>query len=206
MNNEIKRLLVNLGIMLVIAGIIVTIVLIFFRGDDGLEIADTPIQIEAIRTIAEISTVSYKDEVVMDTLEYSGDDYSYYDPRKYMDLYNRNVKRRLTLIITGEVRYGIDLTNGNFELRPTKDSIYILLPEPKMLDVIIVPSKTEVYLEKGEWKDYERRRLESNARYKLIRNAEEMKLEEKARENAIRLFKKLINDSRKIQIEFQDNA
>lgn len=204
MNNEVKRLLINLIVLLLLAGGIVTAVLIYNREDQGLEIEDTPIQIEAIRTIAEISTVSYKDEVVMDSLEYSSDDYSFYDPRKYWDLYNRSIKRRLTLIITGEVRYGIDLSDGNYELRPTKDSIYIFLPEPEMLDVIIVPSKTEVYLEKGEWKDHERRQLESNGKFKLMKNAENMGLQEKARENTIRLFKKLIHDPRKLKIEFRD--
>lgn len=205
MTKEVKRLLVNLGVLTLLGGIVVTVYFVFFNGDDELKIEDTPIQIEAIRTIAEISTVSYKDEVVMDTVEYSSDEYSFYDPRKYWDLYHRSIERRLTLIITGEVRYGIDLTDGNYELRSTKDSIYILLPAPKMLDVIVVPSKTEVYLEKGEWKDHERRELESNAKHKLLRNAEEMNLEEKAKENADRLFRKLIHDPRKIEIEFKDD-
>lgn len=205
MNKEVKRLVVNLGVLLLVAGVILTVVLVISSDDDELQIEDTPIQIEAIRTIAEISTVSYKDEVVMDSVEYSSDDYGYYDPRKYWDLYHRSVKRRLTLIITGEVRYGIDLTNSDFDVQSSKDSISIVLPAPKMLDVIIVPSKTEIYLEKGDWKDYERRKLESNAKFELIENAERMKLEEKARENAIRLFKKLINDPRKVHIEFRED-
>jgi hypothetical protein len=203
MTKEVKRLLVNLGALLLLAGAVMTVIFVFFRSDDELQIEDTPIQIEAIRTIAEISTVSYKDEVVMDSIEYSSDQYSFYDPRKYWDLYNRSIARRLTLIITGEVRYGIDLTDGNFDIVSTQDSVTIILPEPEMLDVIIVPSKTEIYLEKGDWKDHERRRLEASGRNKLIENAEAMHLDEKARENTIRLFKKLIDDPRKIHIEFR---
>ncbi len=204
MTKESKRLFINLTVLLTLVGAIVVAWLLFFGGDNKPTIEDTPIQIESIRTIAEISMVSYKDEVVMDSVEFETEDYSFYDPRKYIDLYQRGVKRRLTMIITGEVRYGIDLTHNNYTLTSNADSIHLTLPQPTMLDVIIVPSKTEVYLEKGYWTDGERRKLESRAKEKFRLNAEELALKDKARENAERMFKKLIQDDRKLIIEFEN--
>lgn len=206
MTREGKRLLINSAVLLVLVlgGLVFWYVV--FPPKEGLKIDDTPLQIHSIRTIAEISTVSYKDEVVMDSLELDQTDYSLYDPRKYMDLYNRGVKRRLTLIITGEVRYGVDLTRHKYKLTSNADTVHLILPEPELLDVIIVPSKTEVYLEKGYWSDKERRGLETRAKEKFRKNAEQLKLNEKARENVERMFRKLIGHDRTLRIEFREDV
>lgn len=206
MTKEGKRLVVNLTVLLLLGAAIVISYKVFFGEKKELTIDETPIQIESIRTIAEISTVSYKDEVVMDSVEYENQDFSLYDPRKYYDMYNRGVKRRLTMIITGEVRYGVDLSNNNFSVDATKDTIRLILPEPKLLDVIIVPSKTQIYLEKGSWRDSERHKMESGAKRKFKQNALALNLEKKARENTERLFKKLITDKRTLVIEFKKDV
>lgn len=206
MTKEGKRLLLNITVLLLLVAAIVISYKVFFGEKKELTIDETPIQIESIRTIAEISTVSYKDEVVMDSVEYEKENFSLYDPRKYYDLYNRGVKRRLTMIITGEVRYGVDLSNNNFSVNANKDTIRIILPEPKLLDVIIVPSKTQIYLEKGSWRDGARHKLESGAKRKFRKNAIALNLVKKARENTERLFKKLIVDTRVLIIEFKKDV
>ncbi|OFZ11098.1 MAG: hypothetical protein A3D92_02625 [Bacteroidetes bacterium RIFCSPHIGHO2_02_FULL_44_7] len=203
MTKEGKRLVVNISVLLLMVVAIVISYNVFFGEKKELTIDETPIQIESIRTIAEISTVSYKDEVVMDSVEYETENYAIYDPRKLYELYNRGVKRRLTMIITGEVRYGVDLSDNNFSVSTNKDSIHLILPEPSLLDVIIVPSKTQIYLEKGSWRDSERHKLETGAKYKFKQNAVALNLEKKARENTERLFKKLIMDKRTLVIEFK---
>lgn len=204
MNKEVKRLVVNL----VIVGIIITLgILIYFfyfkKEDPKLLIDETPIYVESIKTIAEISTVSYRDEVVMDSVEMAKDEYDIYDPRAWKSWYEAGVKRRLTLIIKGEVNYGLDLNDANYSLESGKDTIRLTLPQPKLLDVIITPSETVIFEEKGEWKDDARRILEARAKIKLKENAKNLDFQNKAKENALRLFEKLIQTKKKLIIEFK---
>ena len=204
MNKEAKRLIINL----VIVGIIITIgILIYFlyfkKQDPKLLIDETPIYVESIKTIAEISTVSYRDEVVMDTVEMTQDEYDIYDPRAWKSWYDAGVKRRLTLIIKGEVNYGLDLTNNNYSLESGKDTIRLMLPQPKLLNVIITPSETIIFEEKGEWKDDARRILETKAKVILKENAKNLDFQNKAKENALRLFEKLIQTKKVLIIEFK---
>lgn len=207
MTKEGKRLIVNTLVLLVIGGAVAAVYFLFFTNEESeLTIDDTPLQIESIRTIAEISNVSYRDEVVMDTVEFHGDDYSFYDYRKWTSMYDRGVKRRLTLIVKGEVKYGFNLKSNDFAVENRNDTLIITLPQPKILDVIVTPSETEVFQEQGEWKDQVRRNLESKAKHKLRENSESMDLEDKARTNAERLFKKLLGSSRMIIIKFAGDA
>ena len=203
MKNEYVRLLKNIFVI----GCIVFIVMLAYNyfvpsGDSELKIADTPIHIESIKTIAEISTVSYKDEVVIDTVEYYGEFTSVLDPAEWMRVLNRGIKRRLTIIVQGEVKYGIDLTNKNYSVASNKDSIWVTLPAPKILDVIVTPSKTEIFQEQGNWEDHTRRKLEAKAKYRIQKNAEAISLQKKAQDNTIRMFNKLIRTKRTLIIRF----
>ena len=201
MRTELFRLLRNL-IALAAISIISFFIYQYFNKDvdDQLHIDETPIHIESIKTIAEISTVSYKDEVVMDSVEYYNSSNDYYD--KIMRYYDKNVKRRLTLIIHGELKYGINLTNGNYNSESNQDTIWLHLPEPILLDVIMSPSKTEVFEELGTWDDGTRKEMEMHAKSKLKENGELLKLNDKARLNTIRLFNKLIKTEKKLIIDF----
>jgi hypothetical protein len=202
-SKDLIRLIKNILVIGVLIAIGFLVYHFFFSStEDELKIDDTPIHIESIRTIAEISTVSYQDEVVMDTVEFYKNDPSIYRPTEWLQLYDRNVKRRLTLIVKGEVKYGLDLTNSNFDIKSNNDSIWIKLPEPTILDVIVSPSKTEVFQEQGRWSDSDRKRLEAKAKNTLITNARIFKLEEKARINSERLFLKLIQTDKTLIISF----
>lgn len=203
-SKDMIRLIKNIIAVGVIAMVGFLVYYFFFSnsGEDELRIDDTPIHVESIRTIAEISTVSYQDEVVMDTVEYYKSEPSIYHPTEWLQLYDRNVKRRLTLIVKGEVKYGLDLTKSNFNIKSNSDSIWIKLPAPKVLDVIVSPSKTEIFQEQGRWTDRDRKRLEAKAKNTLQLNAKVFKLEEKARINSERLFKKLIQSEKQLIISF----
>lgn len=203
MTSELLRLLKNLIAVSIIAIIGYMTYNYFFGSDkDELTIDQTPIHIESIKTIAEIATVSYKDEVVMDSIEFYRSKKSIYDPREWMRIYDRNVKRRLTLIVKGEVKYGIDITDNNYELRSNEDSTWLKLPSPKILDIIISPNRTEIFQETGKWQDTERKRLEVLAKIELKENAENLHLREKAKLNLERLFKTLLDPDKEIIITF----
>lgn len=206
MKNEYIRLIKNLLVLgvLILLGVLIYW---FFSSTENKEltIEDTPIHIESIKTIAEISTISYKDEVVIDSVEFydKGISLRLYDPEEWMRIFNRNIKRRLTIIVKGEIKYGIDLTDKNFKLLHRPDTLIVQLPSPKILDIIMSPSKTEIFQEQGTWRDYERRILESKAKAEMKINAEELSLRKKAEENTIRLLEKLIQTPDKLIIEFQ---
>ena len=204
---DIVRLLKNLVILLLIGGAVYLVYALFFKEspEDVLKIDQTPIHIESIRSIAEISTVNYKDEVVMDSVvRHKGNStWTWLDSRKMYDKYlNSNIKRRLTLIVRGEVRYGVDLTDANYDVRQTDDTIFIQLPKPKVLDVVVSPSKTEIFQEQGKWSDRERKSLESKAKAKLIANAKQMDLNAKTEKNMRRLMNQMIQTDKRVIISF----
>ncbi len=205
MNANIIRLVKNLVALGLLGAIGFGVYLYFSKSDnDELIIDDTPIHIESIRTIAEIATVSYRDEVVMDTVEYYKQKSSIYDPREWIRAYDRNIKRRLTLIVKGEVKYGIDLSEDNYSIKQNKDTIWLFIPQPEIIDIIITPSKTEIFQEKGKWHDGTRRKLEQLAKVDFAKNASELRLMDKAQENTILLFKKLIHSDKTVIIAFND--
>lgn len=204
---DLVRLLKNLVVLLIIGGVGYLIYFLFFKPSEEVElkIDDTPIHVEAIRSIAEISTVNYKDEVVMDSvIRHKGSStWSWLDSRKMYDKYlNSNIKRRLTIIVRGEVRFGVDLSESNFAARQTEDTIFIQLPKPKVLDVVISPSRTEVFQEQGKWSDRERKTLEVKAKAKLVENAKSLDLNSKTEKNMRRLMKQMIRTDKKVIISF----
>lgn len=207
--NEYARLLKNLVALAVVVGI--SLLAVYFLSgdeDEGRQIDDTPIQVETIRTIAEISTVSYMDEVVIDTVEFyhtseESDSYLNELTRMYDELFYDNIKRRLTLIIRGEIRYGIDLTDHPNLIKSNRDTLWLTLPNSEILDVMVSPSMTEVFHEQGEWDDGTRKQLEEMAKNQLRENAEKLDLKNKANENAIQLFRKLLRTKKKLVINFE---
>ena len=71
---ELVRLVINMSI---IAGLVVLALFLIRRctsDEDGeWELENHPLRVENIRKIAELSTVSYSDEVVTDSIEYYND-------------------------------------------------------------------------------------------------------------------------------------
>lgn len=185
----------------------------YFFGDkeERFSIENTPLHIERIRTIAEISTISYKDEVVVDSVEYYSEineqvagnlqKLTNIDQWKY-GVTSSSIKRRLTLIVKGEVRFGFDLTDKNLDIQHNEDTIWINLPKPKIIDVLVVPSQTEVYLENGIWNDSARRTLEKRATKLLKWNALKLGLEEKATKQMDKLLRTIIPKNRTTLIYF----
>lgn len=205
--NDLVRLLKNLVVLVIIGSVGYLIYYFYFRdpGDDYLKIDDTPIHIESIRSIAEISTVNYKDEVVIDSVVYhkGNSAWDLLETQKMVDKYlNANIKRRLTLIVRGEVRFGFDLTDANYEIRQTADSIFIRLPESKIIDVVVSPSKTEIFQEQGKWSDRERTSMEVKAKAQIVENAQSLNLNAKAEKNMRRLLEQMILTDKKLIVTF----
>ena len=199
---ELIRLLKNLLVVALIA-IAGYFIYRYFSGsdEDDLVIDETGMRIEAIKTIAEISTIVYTDEVVMDTVEKYEKSPGVFD--QPFAAYYRNIKRRLTLIVHGNVRYGLDLTSGNYFIESNQDSIWLTLPKAEILDIEVTPSETEIFEEIGTWPDGTRKRLEMKAKLALKMNSKALKLEEKAEKNAEKIFRKMVPTEKKLIITFE---
>jgi len=206
------RLIKNL-LFLLLAGVGIYAVYIYFWGGDekGYGIDETPLHVEMVRSIAEISTISYKDEVVEDSVEFytSTTDQLSGNVLKMTDLdfwkYGvraSNIKRRLTLIIKGEVRYGFDFKQRPIDVQFNSDTIWLNLPKPKILDVLVVPTATEVFQENGDWHDSARRAMEKKAIQQLKKNSEALNLNEKATKQMEKLLRNIVPKDRVLLIYF----
>ncbi len=200
-------------ILSILVALIVFVYYKFFRWDseEDYQIENTPLHIESIRSIAEIATVNYKDEIVVDTIEYytsaneklQGSLERIIDPDeiKY-GVRLSPIKRRLTLIIKGNLYYGFDLTDKNYKISQNKDTIWFNLPRPKLLTLEMNPSQTEVFQESGTWSDSERKILQRKAKNEFLKNVTDLKLDDKAKANMQDLIRSMIQDKRKLIFYF----
>lgn len=210
---EYKRLAVNILVVLILILAGYGIYKLFFASSDTDEIVidDTPLKVEQVRSILELNAIRFKDEVVVDSIEYYKNSSEViegsfsklfdYDQFKH-GVRASHIKRELTLIVKGELLYGVDLKKKEFDMIPQGDSLLIKIPSPELLSLSISPNKTEVYLENGVWRDFERRALERKARQKMVNSGERLKLAEKAKEPIKKIINQLLKTKKTVIIEF----
>ncbi|AEA42820.1 DUF4230 domain-containing protein [Fluviicola taffensis] len=210
---EIRTLIVRLAL---IAGIAIASYLVyrlFFKAESKEEIIldETPLKVEQIRAILELNTLKFQDEAVVDSVEYYQSQDEFYSGTldKLLDidqlkngLNPSGVKRRLTLIVRGELLYGVDLKRKDFQFIPKGDTLEILIPEPELLSISLNPKGTEVYLENGKWNDYERTHLQKKARNKMIVSGNRLKLPERAKAPLEKAIRGLVRTDKIVVISF----
>lgn len=198
-------------------GVLVVLVLLIVRWcskDDGpgFTIDDTPMRVERIRSIAELATISYQDEVVVDSIEFYKDGQEQFagsitkliDPKDFKyGLNPSNIRRRLTLLVKGEVKYGFDLKQAPIKIQENDSLIQVFLPQPKIIDLQVTPSGTEFIQENGRWQDYEIRSVNNKARQKLTYNAELLNLRDQAKSNMTMLMKQLLAKDKAFEVHYQ---
>jgi len=210
--SELFRFIINIAVICLIAlgGVLI------FRKCKKPEVAvwkltQTPLQLEKIRNIAELSTVTYKDEIVVDSIEYFkevgeqviGNITKLKNPENWKySIRGSAIKRQLTLIIGGEVHYGFDLKSQQFDIHETEDSMIVTLPKPTILDVITLPSKTTVFLEHGDWSDYARISMQRKAKTTLVNRANKLGLDKRAQKQAENLLKQFILTDKKLVFNY----
>lgn len=177
--------------------------------NENWKLEQTGIKIESIKEISELCTVTFRDEVIVDTVEHyrtiqeriNGNIYKLSDPDNWK--YSASdEKRRLTMIVGGEVRYGFNLKDGEFKLKLIGDSTIISVSSPKVLDVITLPSKTSVFKEHGDWSDNTRTILQKRAMKKISDYAKTLNLDEKAKKQLEDLLKKMVGNPDKLVITY----
>lgn len=211
---EIRTLIIRLGLVAVIAFVGYWVYQLFFKGESADEIVleETPLKVEQIRSILELNTLKFQDEAVVDSVEYYKSESDVLwgtldkltDPDQFKHGLNPNgIKRRLTLIVRGELLYGVDLKRKDFQFLPKDDTLTIIIPQPELLSISLNPKGTEVYIENGDWQDYERAHLQRKARNKMIASGDRLKLPERAKAPLEKAIRSLVKTDKILVIKFE---
>ena len=144
-----------------------------------LTIDDTPVIVSKIRSLGELTTACYYDEMVLSRTKENA--FSSTPLGSLAEGLGKDVDDHLVLIAKGTVRAGLDLMDMTEEdVRFVGDTAYIRLPAPQYLDVIVNPSDYEVFAETGKWTHEEITGLQETARTRLLMGADHYGLKSKA--------------------------
>lgn len=145
-------------------------------------IDDTPIIIKDIRSLGQVITATYYDEVVVDST------------------IKRNFPRlpitddHLVIIARGKVLAGIDLKQLNdSNVTVVKDTVWMQLPRAKIIDVIINPADYETFEETGKWLPEAAIAVKLRAKEKITANAYKKNIIEKASTKARAVLKDFLD-------------
>ena len=166
-----------------------------------LTIDDTPVIVTKIRSLGELTTACYYDEMVLSRTKPNA--FSSSALGSLAEGLGKDVDDHLVLIAKGTVRAGLDLMDMTEEdVRFVGDTAYIRLPAPQYLDVIVNPSDFEVFAETGKWTHEEITGLQEAARTRLLMGADHYGLKSRAYAGAMDAVTELLVASGYTYIRF----
>ena len=172
------------------------------RGRRALTIDDTPVIVTKIRSLGELTTACYYDEMVLTRSKPNAFSSSALGSLA-RDGFGKDVDDHLVVIAKGTVRAGLNLMDmTEDDIRFAGDTAYIRLPAPQYLDVIVNPSGFEVFAETGKWSHEEITGLQETARQRLLMGADHYGLKSKAYAGAVDAVTELLAASGFTHIRF----
>jgi hypothetical protein len=202
-----KKIIVKITPAAVLLAVLLLVgAILFHRGirqeKRSLAIDDTPVIITKIRSLGELTTACYYDEMVLSRTKQNAFSSSALGSLAREGL-GKDVDDHLVLIAKGTVRAGVDLMEmTEQDIRFVGDTAYIRLPAPKYLDVIVNPSGFEVFAETGKWSHEEVTGLQDTARQRLLMGADHYGLKSKAYAGAMDAVTDLLTASGYTYIRF----
>ena len=156
-----------------------------------LKIDETPILVKEIRGLAEMTTVTSFDEVVVDSV--------FADPAGILlrsitgigDGYNS-----LVLVVSGKVVAGTDLsalTDSSFYV--FKDSVRLTLPGAKVLQVTVNPSDVSTFKEEGKWTTDAFEKVKIKAREKMRDRAMQQGIIGRADKRSVAIMERFLSQA-----------
>ena len=201
-----KKSVVKITPTAVLLAVLVLLAALFHTRGDGrvkrsLTIDDTPVIITKIRSLGELTTACYYDEMVLSRTKENA--FSSSALGSLAEGLGKDVDDHLVLIAKGTVRAGLDLMDMSKEdVRFVGDTAYIRLPAPQYLDVIVNPSDFEVFAETGKWTHEEITGLQETARTRLLMGADHYGLKSRAYAGAMDAVTELLVASGYTYIRF----
>lgn len=154
-----------------------------------ITIDNTPLLVKNVRSIAQLMTIEYYDEVVVDSTNNS---------TKMLPLppFVFPVRQSLVLVVKGRLIAGLDLSrldSSNFS--GNKDSLHIVLPKAKILEVIVNPTDVETFSEEGNWNQQAVTALKEKAQFRITKNALNQGVLRRSDEKARNLVEQLMENA-----------
>lgn len=133
-----------------------------------LKIEDTKTLVSQIRQIDEFVTAGYCDEMVL-----------YYSKEGTRLL--SHSRDEIVIVVKGKVRAGFDLSKvDSTHVKASGDTLWLVLPEPEIFDVVVNPSDIKVFQQDGNWSHSQVAKIEKEACSKLKERAVENGILDKA--------------------------
>lgn len=159
-----------------------------------VQIENTGILIKEINSLAQLITITSYNEVVVDSVK---NGQSVFPSPLLPALLNiADVKKEqgvLVLIGKGKILAGTDLSKmTEKDIAVQEDSVSLRLPLAQILQVILNPSDTDVFEEKGNWSDEEINKVKAAIKNKLINQALNQQILQKASVKSIELMRNFL--------------
>ena len=170
-------------------------------------IDSTPVLLEEIKPLAQLVTISAYDELVADsTVPTTIRERltSLLNPFKFDKVYT---EKKLVVIGKSMVHVGIDLEKlTNRSIQVVGDSIHIYLPPAEVLDVIVNPSGTEIFLEQGHWDPAAVEAVKQKIQWLAVQRVKEKGLLQQSEAKARSVFTQFFIAAgfKKVGIDFRD--
>ena len=202
-----KKIVVKITPAAVLLAVVLLVGVLVITREDGrgkrpLTIDNTPVIVTKIRSLGELTTACYYDEMVLSRTKQNAFSSTALGSLAREGL-GKDVDDHLVLIAKGTVRAGVDLMDMTEEdIRFVGDTAYIRLPAPQYLDVIVNPSDFEVFAETGKWSHEEVTGLQDSARQRLLMGADHYGLKSRAYAGAMDAVTELLAASGYTYIRF----
>ncbi|MEO5501170.1 MAG: DUF4230 domain-containing protein [Ginsengibacter sp.] len=139
----------------------------------------TPIVIQEIKTLASLITITYSNEIVMDTVQV-GNGLPSLLPLNIGTTILPSVNK-LVIIGRGKVIAGTDLSKmQGDDVIVSGDSVHVAVPHANILQTILNPSDFETFIEDGKWNDEAVTALKIKIRNNINEQAIQQGIPEKA--------------------------
>ncbi|MEO8110627.1 MAG: DUF4230 domain-containing protein [Ginsengibacter sp.] len=175
-----------------------------FRSQPVL-IEETPVIIKEINTLAQLITITYSDEVVMDKIKTGNGLPSLMSAGMNMILVPSS--ERLVIIGRGKVIAGVDLKKlQQNDVHTFGDSIHVNLPRAQILNTIVNPSGFETFDEKGEWTEAEVTELKVKIKNEITKRAVQQNILQQAGDRSKNIIETFLKSTgfKKVSITFSN--
>jgi len=170
-----------------------------------INIEETPVVIQQINTLAQLITVTYSDEIVMDSSKI-GNGMPSLLPMAIGAVLTPSLDN-LVIIGRGQVIAGNDLKNlKENDVIVTGDSIALTLPHAKILQTIVNPSGFETFVEKGDWSETSVTALKIKIRNEIGRRAIQQNVLSKADDRCKNIMEVFLRNTgfKKVAVSFSN--